>query len=263
MLTGLGMTETSPFAISASTGTARAGFIGLPVPGLEVKLAPVEGKLEVRYRGPNVTPGFWGQPELTRAAFDEEGFFRSGDAARFFDSSDPAAGLVFDGRLAEDFKLSTGTWVSVGPLRMKFIAHCSPYVKDVVIAGHDRDELTALIFRDADACGRIAGDASRTGAQAPLRPLFESLLATFAESATGSSNRIERAVILEAPPSIDAGEITDKGSINQRAVLAHRASLVADLYTKPSPPHVIAAQTRVLASKVSDSTDSTSSKGHS
>ncbi|HXA56687.1 MAG TPA: feruloyl-CoA synthase [Candidatus Acidoferrum sp.] len=237
MLTGLGMTETSPFAISASTGTARAGYIGLPAPGVEVKLAPVEGKLEVRYRGPNVTPGFWRQEELTRAAFDEERFFRSGDAAKFFNPGAPAEGLVFDGRLAEDFKLSTGTWVSAGPLRMRFLAHCAPYIKDAVIAGHDRDEITALIFPDGEACPGLDELAAK----------IQQLLGSFADAATGSSNRIERVVILVDPPSADAGEITDKGSINQRAVLARRADLVNDLYRRPLPGHVLCARSTLRA----------------
>jgi feruloyl-CoA synthase len=253
MLTGLGMTETSPFAISAGSGTARAGFIGLPVPGVEVKLAPVEGKMEIRHRGPNVTPGFWRQDDLTRAAFDDEGFFRSGDAARFFDSAAPGEGLIFDGRLTEDFKLSTGTWVSVGPLRARFIAHCAPYVRDAVIAGHDRDEIAALVFLDMEQCGRIAGDCSDAAARDRVRAELESLLATLAEGATGSSNRIARAVILEEPASFDAGEITDKGTINQRAVLSRRAHLVKDLYTDPAPPHVIVVRSAVAAGGKSES----------
>jgi len=252
MLTGLGMTETAPFAISASTGTAKAGFIGLPVPGVESKLAPVGGKLEVRYRGANVTPGFWRQPELTRDAFDEEGFFRSGDAVRFHDSSSPRAGLIFDGRLAEDFKLSSGTWVSVGPLRARFIAHFARYVKDVVIAGHNRDDVTALIFPDWDACAHLAGQSTMATVGENMRSIFTALLASFAESAAGSSNRIERAVILEEAASLDAGEITDKGSINQRVVLARRARIVEDLYASPAPANVIAAHSSVFANKVSE-----------
>lgn len=252
MLTGLGMTETAPFAISASTGTAKAGFIGLPVPGVEVKLAPVSGKLEVRYRGPNVTPGFWWQPELTADAFDEEGFFRSGDAVRFHDCSSPRAGLVFDGRLAEDFKLSSGTWVSVGPLRARFIAHFAPYVKDVVIAGYERDEVTALIFPDWDACGDLRGQAAIAMADGKIRAIFTALLTSFAEGAAGSSNRVERAVILEEPASLDAGEITDKGSINQRAVLARRARIVDDLYVSPAPTHVIVAQSSYWTQNVKE-----------
>jgi feruloyl-CoA synthase len=238
MLTGLGMTETSPFAISASTGIARARYIGLPAPGVEVKLAPVEDKLEVRYRGPNVTPGFWRQEELTRAALDEEGFFRSGDAAKFLHPNSPADGLVFDGRLAEDFKLSTGTWVSAGPLRMRFLAHCAPFIKDAVIAGHDRDEITALIFPDWEACSGV--DLSAT---------IQALLASFADASTGSSNRIERVVVLSDPPSLDAGEITDKGSINQLAVLTHRANMVNDLYLVPLPNHVLCARSNVRRAK--------------
>ncbi len=239
MLTGLGMTETSPFAISAGRGPAKAGYVGLPAPGVELKLTPVAEKMEVRYRGPNVTPGFWRHEELTRAAFDEEGFFRSGDAVRFFNSSSPAEGLVFDGRLAEDFKLSTGTWVSVGPLRARFICHCAPYVKDVVIAGHDRDDVTALVFADKEACACLTLPRGVVSSSDVIRAKFQSLLVSFAASGEGSSQRIEKAILLEDPPSLDAGEITDKGSINQRAVLANRASLVRDLYASPSPEHVI------------------------
>lgn len=239
MLTGLGMTETSPFAVSASTGTSHAGFIGLPAPGVELKLATVGDKMEVRYRGPNVTPGFWRQDDLTQAAFDEDGFFRSGDAVRFFNLASPAEGLVFDGRIAEDFKLSTGTWVSVGPLRAKFISHFAPYAKDVVIAGHDRDDVTALIFSDADACRQLCAAGETPQDSGAVRQMFASLLQNFAEGSAGSSHRIERATILYDAPSLDAGEITDKGSINQRAVLTNRASLVRDLYASPAPAHVI------------------------
>jgi feruloyl-CoA synthase len=239
MLTGLGMTETSPFAISAGAGAAQAGYVGLPVPGVELKLTPVAGKMEVRYRGPNVTSGFWRQEDLTRAAFDAEGFFRSGDAVRFFNPALPAEGLIFDGRLAEDFKLSTGTWVSVGPLRARFISHCAPYVKDVVIAGHDRDEVTALIFADKEACACLTTLSGAGSSSDAIRAKFRSLLASFAASGGGRSQRIERAILLEEPPSLDAGEITDKGSINQRAVLAKRAALVRDLYASPLLAHVI------------------------
>jgi feruloyl-CoA synthase len=245
MLTGLGMTETSPFAISASIGTSRAGFIGLPVPGVELKLAPVAGKMEVRYRGPNVTPGFWRQDDLTQAAFDEEGFFRSGDAVRFLNPASPADGLVFDGRIAEDFKLSSGTWVSVGPLRARFISHFAPYVKDVVIAGHDCDDITALIFSDPDACHQLCAAGETPADSGAVRSMFQSLLRSFAEGSAGSSHRIERAVILFDPPSLDAGEATDKGSINQRAVLKHRANLVEDLYASPLPAHVITIHSRI------------------
>jgi feruloyl-CoA synthase len=222
MLTGLGATETAPFALCADKANRRSGVVGLPVPGVELKLTPVNGKLEARVRGPNVTPGFWREGELTRAAFDEEGYYRMGDALRFIDPADPNRGFLFDGRLAEDFKLSTGTWVSVGPLRAKFILHAAPWVKDVVIAGHDRDDVTALIFPDGGS-----------------RNVLEALLCDFARQSTGSSNRIARAIILTEAPSLDAGEVTDKGSINQAAVLRRRAALVERLYSTPYAPEVI------------------------
>jgi feruloyl-CoA synthase len=233
MLTGLGATETAPLALCAEKTNRRSGVVGLPVPGVELKLAPVNGKHEARVRGPNVTPGFWRQPELTRAAFDEEGYYRLGDALRFIDAADPAQGLFFDGRLAEDFKLSTGTWVSVGPLRTRFILHCAPHVRDVVIAGEDRDEVTALIFPDPDALRRLGGGC--------FRQALHELLRSFAHQSAGSSNRIARAAILADAPSIEAGEVTDKGSINQRAVLARRAEIVERLYMDPVPPDVLPA----------------------
>jgi feruloyl-CoA synthase len=232
MLTGLGATETAPFALCAGQSNTRAGVVGLPVPGVELKLAPVNHKLEARVRGPNVTPGFWGEPDLTSAAFDEEGYYRMGDALTFLDPQDPAAGFLFDGRIAEDFKLSTGTWVSVGPLRTRFLVHGAPWVKDVVIAGHDRDEVTALIFPDPDQFARLE-DGGRT------RAVFEQLLRDFARQSTGSSNRIVRAIVLREGPSMDGGEITDKGSINQAAVLKRRAALVDQLYAVPIPEGVI------------------------
>jgi feruloyl-CoA synthase len=190
-----------------------------------MKLVPEGEKLEVRLKGPNVTPGFWRDPELTRAAFDEEGFYRLGDALRLLDAHDASKGFVFDGRIAEDFKLSTGTWVSVGPLRAKFILHCAPFVREAVIAGHDRDEVTALIFPDPD--------------HRATRETFEELLRSFGNLSTGSSTRIVRAIVLDEPPSIDAGEVTDKGSINQRAVLKRRALLVEQLYAEEPRPAAV------------------------
>jgi feruloyl-CoA synthase len=225
-ITGYGATETAPFAMSTNRGAARAGTVGLPVDGLEMKLAPVIGKLEARFRGPSITPGYWRDPELARAAFDEEGYYRTGDALRFLDPGDPAQGLEFDGRIAEDFKLTTGTWVSVGRLRAELIAAGDPWVQDAVIAGHDRDEVCALVI-------------PRPGAKDPD---LQRLLDTLAARSTGSSNRIARAVLLTGALSIDAGEITDKGSINQRAVLEARADLVEMLYTEPYCPQVLRAK---------------------
>ena len=228
MITGLGMTETAPYAVVANWEAGQSGGIGHPGPGVEVRLVPVGEKLEVRYRGPNVTPGFWRQEELTRNAFDEQGFYRSGDAARFMDPADPQKGLVFDGRIAEDFKLDSGTWVSVGPLRARIIAAGTPWVQDAVIAGHDRRELTALII-----------PRMGTPNTPELRDACRQVLDKIAQSGTGASTVIVRAALLTDALSIDAGEITDKGSINQRAVLKARAALVEDLYAQPSPPHII------------------------
>ncbi len=228
MITGLGMTETAPFAMVANWEAGQSGGIGHPAPGVEVRLVPVGEKLEVRYRGPSVTPGFWRQENLTRESFDEEGFYRSGDAARFMDPDNPESGLVFDGRIAEDFKLSSGTWVSVGPLRARIIAAGTPWVQDAVIAGHDRHELTALVIPRAG-----------TPNTPELRTACQQVLDQVARTGTGNSTVIARAILLTDPLSIDAGEITDKGSVNQRSVLKARAQLVADLYANPSPPNVI------------------------
>jgi len=233
--TGLGMTETAPFAIGTVRIGEVAGAIGNPAPGVTLKLVPAEDKLELRYRGPGVTPGYWRAPELTAAAFDEEGFFRSGDAVRFLDRAEPSRGLVFDGRLAEDFKLSTGTWVSVGPLRTAALIEGAPHVHDVVVTGHDRDEVGLLIFPRIDSCRALAGlpkeaEARLVVASEPVRAFFTAMIERLSERATGSADRIMRALILVDPPSIDLGEVTDKGSINQRMVLAHRQAEVEALY---------------------------------
>ncbi|MBR0691904.1 feruloyl-CoA synthase [Bradyrhizobium lablabi] len=240
VLTGLGATETSPFFMSVRPDTSRSGHVGLPVPGNDAKLVPNNGKLEVRARGPNVTPGYWRQPELTAKAFDEEGFYKFGDALRPADPNDFDAGFDFDGRIAEDFKLASGTWVSVGPLRARFVGTCAPLVRDVVIAGINRDEIAALVILDLDGCRLInpalaANDIAAAAADPHVRAAFRERFTRFFASATGSSNRIARAMLLDAPLSIDRGEVTDKGSINQRAVLEHRSSLIEMLYA-PAPP---------------------------
>jgi feruloyl-CoA synthase len=232
-ITGYGATETAPAAMFTSRGALRAGSVGLPVDGIEMKLAPVADKLEARFRGPSITPGYWRQSELTRAAFDEEGYYRTGDAMRFVDAADARQGFEFDGRTTEDFKLGTGTWVSVGPLRAKINAACSPLVQDVVITGHNRDQLGALVFPNLVVCR----DLSAAELRARLQPVFERL----AREATGSSTRIMRALVMETPPSIDASEITDKGSINQSAVLKNRAALVERLYADPPGADIMAA----------------------
>jgi feruloyl-CoA synthase len=234
-LTGLGSTETAPYAFGRMWDTANAANIGLPPPGLTVKLVPLDGKYEARLKGPNITPGYWREPKLTVEAYDEEGFYRLGDALKFDDPATPEKGLLFEGRIAEDFKLATGTWVGVGPLRGAIIAHFAPFIRDVVIAGADRDFIAVLIFPDLDACRRLAPDLKDASpaaivAHESVRREFGFLLGSLARQATGSSNRVVRAILLDTPPSLDVGEATDKGSINQRMVLRHRAALVDELY---------------------------------
>jgi feruloyl-CoA synthase len=233
-------------ALACTWDFDRAGNIGLPSPGVELKLVPNEGKLEARLRGPHITPGYWRQPELTRTAFDEQGYYKIGDALKFADPSDPLKGLLFDGRIAEDFKLSTGTWVSVGPLRARFIDHFAPYVRDVVFAGPDRDDIAALVFPDVEACRKLTGlglEATPDAIvqHATLRATLSELLSKLATMSTGSSTRVVRAILMAEPPSMDKGEMTDKGSINQRAVLNNRAALVQELYATPFTSRVVAA----------------------
>jgi feruloyl-CoA synthase len=238
IITGLGMTETAPACTFAVGTDVRSGHIGLPVPGVEVKLvkdASTGDKMEIRFRGPNVMPGYWRAPEQTRDAFDEEGFYRTGDAARLIDPADVNRGLLFDGRTAEDFKLSTGTFVSVGPLRAKIILAGDPCVQDAVITGLNRDDVGAMLFPRPDECRKLAG----LGDEVPLpevlhhpsvRAFFQALADRLWRDATGSASRVARLHVLAEPPSIDKGEVTDKGSINQRAVLSHRDALVQALY---------------------------------
>jgi feruloyl-CoA synthase len=231
MISSWGSTETAPSAAAVHYHIERAGVIGLPNPGSELKLVPSGGKLEVRVRGPHVTPGYFRRPDLTAAAFDEEGFYRIGDAMKFDDPARPEKGLVFDGRVAEDFKLTTGTWVHVGAVRVKLIAAGNPLIQDAVITGHDRDEVGALVFL-SPAAKDLAPEAVRAKIAGALRSLA-------AEG--GSSMHPTRALVLEEPPSIDAGEITDKGYINQRAVLERRAALVERLYARSRDPGVVTA----------------------
>ena len=248
VMTGLGSTETAPFALCCTRADSFSGAVGLPVPGVKLKLAPVEGKLEGRVKGPNITPGYWRQPELTAKAFDEEGYYCFGDALKLIDPEQPHRGYLFDGRIAEDFKLSSGTWVSVGPLRAGFITDCAPYVTDVVIAGENRDFIGALVFPALDVCRQLdpalgpEASADDIVSSPPVQAKFAELLTEMAARASGGSRRVGRAILLSAPPSIDSHEMTDKGSINQKAVLKNRAGLVDDLYTEPAGPHVIAAK---------------------
>jgi feruloyl-CoA synthase len=219
MLSAWGSTETAPLATSVHFPMERAGVIGLPVAECELKLVPAAGKLEVRVRGPNVMPGYYKRPDLTKAAFDEEGFYRIGDAVKFADPADPAKGIVFDGRVAEDFKLSTGTWVHVGAVRVQLIAAADPLIQDAVITGHDRDEVGAMVFL-SPAAKDLSPEVVRTRLAAVLQKMQG-----------GSSLHPRRLLVMTEPPSIDANEITDKGYMNQRAVLERRAAMVETLYS--------------------------------
>ncbi|MGJ4881164.1 MULTISPECIES: feruloyl-CoA synthase [unclassified Bradyrhizobium] len=234
LVSAWGATETSPLATDCHFFAERAGNIGVPIPGTELKLVPTGEKLEVRVRGPNVMPGYWKAPELTAAAFDEEGFYKIGDAVKLADPEHPERGLFFDGRITEDFKLSSGTWVNVGALRVAGIAALAPLAQDIVIAGHGTDEVHFLIVPNIAACRGAAGmtEAVPAGdvlAHPSVRTAIARGLARLRTEAVGSSRYATRALLMAEPPLLDAGEITDKGYINQRAVLTRRADLVARL----------------------------------
>src|SRR5437762_4962630 len=214
-ISSIGSTETSPLAIACNWDFPRPGNIGLPAPGVELKLVPNEGKLEARLKGPNITPGYWRRSDLTQEAFDEDGYYKIGDALKFVDHADPSQGLLFDGRLAEDFKLLSGTWVSAGALRAQFVDHCAPLVRDAVIAGADRDDIAVLVFPDIEACRRLTGSAADAPAaavlgDAKLREDFRRRLNALARQSPGSSTRVCRLILMDEPPSLDAGEATDK-----------------------------------------------------
>ncbi len=247
MTTGLGMTESGPFAIFVSSPDVKAGDLGVPTPGMELKLVVSGDKTEVRYKGPNITPGYWRNEEAAREAFDDEGFFCTGDAVKWIDPQDVHKGIRFDGRIAEDFKLSTGTFVSVGPLRAKIAGVGAPYVQDAVITGLNLREVGAMIFPLVPAVRKLSGlpDSATLAevlASAPVLAHFQTVLNQLAATATGSASRIARMCLLADPPSLDKGEITDKGSINQRAVLAHRAVMVEAFHGDASA-HILKPQT--------------------
>ncbi|MDA1098164.1 MAG: feruloyl-CoA synthase [Proteobacteria bacterium] len=243
MVSAWGSTETAPMATAVHWAIDRAGVIGLPVPGTEVKMVPNGGKMELRVRGPNVTPGYLKRPDLTAAAFDDEGFYRIGDAGKFADVADPVKGLVFDGRVAEDFKLTTGTWVNSGALRVAALSAASPVLQDAVVAGHDRDFVTLLAWPNLAGCRSVCGsddlEVAGAMASATIRQHIRDALAAYNLANAGSSTRIQRLLLLFEPPAIDANEITDKGYINQRAVLDNRAADVARLYADVSDEDVI------------------------
>ncbi len=244
MVSAWGSTETSPLATDCHFQAERAGVIGVPVPGVDIKLVPNGDKREVRVRGPNVTPGYWRRDDLTAQAFDEEGYYKIGDAVRLVDDARPEKGLLFDGRVAEDFKLMSGTWVSVGTVRVNGIAHLAPVAQDIAITGHDREEIGFLVFANVAACRTLAG----LGADVPPADVLahpsvvervREGMASLRKLGGGTSTYATRAILMADPASIDGGEITDKGYINQRAVLSRRVGLVEMLYAEPAQPGVI------------------------
>src|SRR4051794_38698538 len=243
MTSSWGLTETSPLATAAHFPIDRAGVIGVPVPGVEIKLTPVEGKFEMRVKGPNVTPGYLGQPEVTAEAFDEDGWYRTGDAGKLEDPEDPNLGLVFDGRVVEDFKLTTGTFVSVGNLRIAALEAASPLLSDAVVCGHDRDYVALLAWPNVNAAKEITGEPDASPAELVRAPaLAEFVRERFIahnRSNPASSTRVERVILLAEPPSLDANEITDKGYVNQRAALERRAIHVAALFAEQPGEEVV------------------------
>ncbi|MES2584538.1 MAG: feruloyl-CoA synthase [Pseudomonadota bacterium] len=234
MATGMGMTESGPFGLFVTHPGVKSGDLGVPTPGLDIKLVASGDKTELRYRGPNITPGYWRAPEETAAHLDDEGFFCTGDAVQWIDETDVHQGLRFDGRIAEDFKLATGTFVSVGPLRARITAAGAPYIQDVVLTGINCKEVGAMVFptQAVRKLSPLPADAAMADVLACEAVIahFQTVLNTLASQATGSANRIARLCLLAEPPTLDRGEVTDKGSINQRAVLTHRAHTVEALH---------------------------------
>ncbi len=236
LLTSLGSTETGPSAICCHWTSDVTGSIGHPVPGLEAKLVPVDDKTELRLKGPNIMPGYYRDAEKTAAAFDDEGYFKIGDAVKWADPADPGRGLMFDGRVAENFKLLTGTWVAVGNLRLAALSGAAPLIQDAAVCGENQEEIGLLAFPNFAACKAIIGAAAEAMSPAEIvadRRVHEALagkLKAYNAVNPGSSTKVARVLLMTEPPSIDAGEITDKGYLNQRAVLRRRAALVERLY---------------------------------
>lgn len=235
IITGLGCTESGPSAMFASWGGSFSGLLGVPVAGMQIKLVPDGDKLEARYKAPNVTKGYWRNENETAKAFDEEGYYKTGDAVKFLDETEPSKGLVFNGRIAEDFKLSSGTWVNVGVLKAKILSTGSPIIQDVVLTGLDKEFIAAILFLNIESCKNLAKltdeDSTKDVYLDPkIGSYLDQWLSEINKSSTGSSTVIKKYIIALDPPSIDLGEITDKGSLNQRAVLKHRAALVKEIY---------------------------------
>jgi feruloyl-CoA synthase len=244
IVSGLGMTETAPGCLFSTGQSIDPGYVGLPAPGARLKLAPCQDKYEARFAGPHVTPGYWRAPERTHAAFDAEGYYRTGDALRLADTARPELGFVFDGRLADDFKLDSGTWVGTAALRARVLEHGAPYVVDAVIAGSGRIDVAVLVFARMDACHALAGladgaDHAAVLASPPVQAHFDAMLAQVNDGARGSAARVARLLVLPDAPTVDNGELTAKGSVNRAAVLANRAALVEAMYDGSAPGIVL------------------------
>lgn len=244
VVTGLGATESAPFAFSTGIEGSSPGWVGLPVPGVEVKLAKLGERTEVRLRGPSISPGYWRRPDLNASAFDDENYYCMGDAVKPLDFSDPQRGFVFDGRLNEEFKLSSGTWVRTGTLRMRLLAHFEGLLQDVVLAAPDCDYVAALLFPSFEACRKLVPQLHEIPIASLLshpavRSAFEKHLKSFAVQNPGISAHVQRAILLDSPPSLEAQEITDKGTLNQQAVLKNRAAAVKKLYQEPAAGEVL------------------------
>jgi feruloyl-CoA synthase len=230
------MTETTSVGLMVYWNVDRSGLLGLPPPSAVAKLVPAGDRYELRVKGPHVMAGYYGDPTATEAAFDEEGFFKTGDAARWVDEDNPVAGIAFAGRLSEEFKLTSGTWVRATTLRTQLIDALQPYVRDLVIAAPDRPFLGALVWLDATACSDAGGPSVWKSALARLLAAFNGRSGIVTG---GSSNRVQRLLVLDEPPSVAAGEVTDKRSLNSRRVLERRSADVARLYVEPADPDVI------------------------
>ena len=245
VVTGLGATESAPYAFSTSREGSAPGWIGLPVPGVELKLSPMGNRMEARLRGPSITPGYWRRPELNKVAFDDENYYCMGDAVAFQDPSDPQKGFVFDGRLNEEFKLSTGTWVRTSMLRARLLAHFDGLLLDAVLAAPDQDYVGALLFPNVEACRRLCPGLNESAlaneiiSRPEVQSTFQARLKSFVPENPASSTHIRRAILLDSPPSMEAREITDKGSLNQAAILKNRASFVERLYQESTDGDVI------------------------
>ncbi len=244
MTSSWGATETAPAVTAAHFPLERAGVIGIPIPGVDLKLVPTDERWEVRVKGPNVTPGYWRSPALTKAAFDEDGYYRIGDAVRFADPDNPAAGLIYSGRLTEEFKLTTGTWVQVGALRVGLLSAMSPAVQDAVIAGEGHDHVCIMAWLNLAGCRQVLGEGAPDGAaelsrHPEIHRYLRDALRRWNTQYTGQSTRIRRAMLLTGAPSIDANEITDKGYINQRAALQHRKAELTRLFGSDPHPDII------------------------